>query len=86
MFVGSVDWLVNLATDLSCCRVTIFDLISETVVWDSKNCDADVWDVAMEISCSGFGDYEVESYDIWTGETDTSVHMEINIAIDEEDE
>lgn len=84
MFVGSVYWLVNLATDLSCCRVTIYDLTSETVVWDSKNCDD--WGIAMEIDYSGFGDYEVESYDIWTGSADNSVHMEINIAIDEEGE
>ena len=82
MFVGSVDWLLSMANDLSGCRVTIFDCESETVVFDSDNYDE--YDIASEVYDSGFGGYEIESYDIWVG--DGKVHLEINISIEEDDE
>lgn len=76
MFVGSVHWLLNMATSLDDCRVSIFDCITEEVVWNSNNCDC--IDIAFEVDYQGFGDYEICSYDIWTG-ADHKVHIEINI-------
>ena len=81
--VGSVYWFLSTATDLSGCRVTIFDCESEEVVWDSDNCDG--YDFAIEVDYAGYGDYEIESYDIWTGEKDNKVHLEINISIEEDE-
>lgn len=80
--VGSVYWLLSMATDLSGCRVTIFDCESEEVVWDSNNCDG--YDLALEVDYAGYGDYEIESYDIWV-DTYGKVHLEINISIEEDD-
>ena len=80
MFVGSVYWFLSMATDLSGCRVTIFDCESETVVWDSNSCDGDV---AVEADFAGFGDYEIESYDVWA--EDGKVHIEINISVEEDE-
>lgn len=81
MFVGSVYWFLSMATDLSECRVTIFDCESETVVWDSNNHDDG--DVAIEVDFAGFGDYEIGSYDVWT--EDGKTHLEINISIEEDE-
>lgn len=83
MFVGSVYWFLSMATDLSGCRVTIFDCESEAVVWDSN--DYDCYDIAVEVDSCGFGDYEIDGYDIWTGEKDNKVHLEINISIEEDE-
>ena len=83
MFVGSVYWFLSMATDLSGCRVTIWDCESETVVWDSANSEG--YDIAIEVDDAGFGDYEIESYDIWIGEKDNRVHLEINISIEEDE-
>ena len=79
--VGSVYWFLSMATDLSGCRVTIFDCESEEVVWDSK--DSDNYDIYYEVDCAGYGDYEVESYDLWRD--GNRVHLEINISIEEDD-
>lgn len=78
MFVGSVYWFLSQATDLYDCRITIFDCNSEGVVWDSDNYDD--YDIASEVECRGFGDYDVESYDIWV--EDGKAHIEINISIE----
>ena len=83
MFVGSVDWLLNMCADLDSIRVTIFDCTSEDTVWDSKNYDE--FYIANEVSFQGLGNYDVLSYDLWVDE-DNRVHLEINIAMDEEDE
>ena len=82
MFVGSVYWFLSMATDLSNCRVTIWDCESEEVVFDSEKCDC--YDIALEVDEAGFGDYEIDSYDIWAD--DGKVHLEINISIEEDDE
>ena len=84
MYVGSVYWFLSMATDLSDHRVTIFDCESETIVWDSKNCD--VYDIVNEVDYAGFGDYEVDSYDLWTDANTNQVHLEINITIEKDDE
>ena len=84
MFVGSVGWFLSMATDLWGCRVTIFDCTKEMVVWDSN--DYDGLDIAQEIDFQGFGDYDLCSYDIWTGDTDNKIHIEINIDMGEEEE
>lgn len=81
--VGSVYWFLSMATDLFMCRVTIWDCESETVVWDSNNCDG--YDYALEVDAAGFGDYEIESYDIWTNKDDSNVYLEINISIEEDE-
>lgn len=81
MYVGSVYWFLSMASDLSNCRVTIWDCESETVVFDSK--DNDSWDIAREVDNAGFGDYEIDSYDIWTESGKTC--LEINISIEEDD-
>ena len=83
MFVGSVDWLLNMCTELVNIRVTIFDCTSEDIVWDSKNYDE--FYIANEVSFQGLGDYDVLSYDLWVDE-DNRVHLDINIAMDEEEE
>lgn len=82
MFVGSVYWFLSMATDLSGCRVTIFDCESEDVVWDSENCDH--YDLSIEVDDAGYGDYEIESYDIWV-DTYGKAHLEINISIEEDE-
>lgn len=81
MYVGSVYWFLSMATDLSGCMVTIFDCESEAVVFDSNNCDG--YDIAVEVDDAGFGDYEIESYDLW--HSDDGVHLEINISIEEDE-
>ncbi len=81
MYVGSVYWLLSNATDLSGCRVTIFDCESEEVVFDSENYD--VYDIANEVDYQGFGEYDLGSYDIWVG-GDGKAHLEINISIEED--
>ena len=81
MYVGSVYWFLSMATDLCDCRVTIWDCESEKVVWDSKN--SDEWNVAQEVDDAGFGDYEIDSYDIWIEDGKTC--LEINISIEEDD-
>ena len=81
MFVGSVYWFLSMATDLSDHRVTIWDCESETVVFDSNNYDS--WDIAREVDDAGFGDYDIESYDLWFDED--KVHLEINISIEEDE-
>lgn len=83
MFVGSVYWFLNLATDLSCCRVAIYDFRTETVVWSSKNYDG--FDIAQEVDYHGFGNYDVESFDVYT-DIDGSLCIEINIETEEDDE
>lgn len=83
MFVGSVYWFLNLATDLSACRVTIYDLRTETTVWNSNNCDA--IDLAFEVDYQGFGDYEIASFDVYTDLEGTPC-IEINIETEEDDE
>ena len=81
MYVGSVYWFLSMATDLCECRVTIWDCESEKVVWDSNNHEDD--DIAREVDFAGFGDYELESYDIWND--NGKVHLEINISIEEDE-
>jgi hypothetical protein len=81
MFVGSVSWFLSMATDLSGCRVTIWDCESEEVVFDSNNCDG--YDIAVEVDSTGLGDYEIGSYDIWVN-GEGKVHLEINISIEED--
>lgn len=82
MFVGNVDWFLSMATDLSGCRVTIFDCESENVVWDSNDCDS--YDIAIEVDYAGYGNYEVESYDLYV-DTYDKANLEINISIEPED-
>lgn len=84
MFVGSVSWFLNMATGLYDCRVSIFDCTKEMVVWDSN--DYDGYDIAQEVDFQGFGEYDICSYDIWVGQDDNKVHIEINIDMEEEDE
>lgn len=82
MFVGSVYWFLSMATDLSGCKVTIWDCESETVVFDSEECDC--YDIAVEVDDAGFGDYDIGSYDIWA-DVYGKVHLEINISIEEDE-
>lgn len=82
MFVGSVYWFLSMATDLSGCKVTIFDCESEDVVWDSDSCDG--YDIAVEVDYAEYGDYEIESYDLWV-DTYGKAHLEINISIEEDE-
>lgn len=81
--VGSVYWFLSMATDLSGCRVQIFDLNKGVVVWDSMNHPDD--DIVMEIDFSGFGDYEIESYDIYMDRSGMPC-LDLNIDVEEEDE
>ena len=81
MYVGSVYWFLSMATDLYGCRVTIFDCESEDVVWDSNNYDG--YNIAEEVDYAGFGDYDLDSYDIWV--EDGKAHIEINISIEEDE-
>lgn len=80
MFVGSVEWFVNLeCNDLCDCHVTIFDCNSGTVVWDSQNYDD--YNIAQKASYSGFEDYEVVSFDLYL-DKENKICLEINIEID----
>ena len=72
---------LNLATDLSGCRIKVYDFTSEKVIFDSDNHPDD--DPVMEIYLSPIGDYEVESYDIYL--ENGRVCFEINIELDEEE-
>lgn len=81
--VGSIYWFLSMATDLSSCIVTIYDLRTEKVVFDSRRCE-DV-DIAWEVDYQGFGDYELESFDIYT-DSDGAPCIEINIETEEDDE
>lgn len=81
MYVGSVYWFLSMATDLSGCRVTIFDCESEEVVFDSDNCDS--YDIAVEVDFAGFGEYDIQSYDLY--EDHGRIHLEINISIEEDE-
>ena len=83
MYVGSVYWFLSMATNFCDCRVTIFDCESEDVVWDSNDIDDEDL-IAFEVDAAGFGDYEIESYDIFVD--NGKVHLEINISVEEDDE
>lgn len=80
MFVGSVYWFLNSAASLCDCRVTIFDCVSEDVVWDSNGYDRN--DIAQEVDFRGFGDYDICSYDLWL-DSDNMIHLEINIEMED---
>jgi hypothetical protein len=82
MLVGSVYWFLSMASDLSNCRVTIWDCESETTVWDSNSCDS--YDIAIEVDYAGYGDYEIESYDLWV-DVHGKAHLEINISVEEDE-
>ena len=75
--------LLMYATDLSECKVSIWDFTTEKVVWDSEEYDG--FDVAWEVDYQGFGYYEVQSYDIYLNKEE-KVCFEINIESEEEDE
>lgn len=78
----SVGNFLYYANDLSGCRVRIFDLTTEGVVWDSKMRHND--DIVSEILFREFGGCDVVSYDIYV-EFDTPC-LDINIEMDEEEE
>lgn len=81
--VGSVYWFLSMATDLSGCRVQIFDLNKGVVVWDSMEHPDD--DIVMEVDFSGFSDYEIESYDLYMDKSGMPC-LDLNIDVEEEDE
>lgn len=81
--VGSVYWFLSMATDLYSCRVQIFDLNKGIVVWDSMEHEDD--DILMEVDFDGFGDYEVESYDLYMDKSGMPC-LDLNIDMEEEDE
>lgn len=79
----TVTELLEMATDLSHCHVTVYDLGTETNVIDSEKLAEDE-DITSEIYFSGIGDYEVCSYDLFLH--DGIIHLEINIEYDFEEE
>lgn len=93
MYVGSVYWFLSMATDLNETHiVTIFDCESGTVVWnsddhwvfdDDDNSNYQACDILLEVGYSKFGDYEIDSYDLY--EENGRIHLEINISIEEDE-
>ena len=75
--------MLELANDLSNVRVRIFDCNSETIVFDSINCE-DPYDPVMEIYMSPYEEYEVGSYDLYLH--DGVIHLEFNIDYEPEEE
>ena len=71
---------LNLATDLFGVVVTIFDLDSESVVFDSKK----IWHGFDLCDAGAFHDYEVESYDIFK-DNDGNICLELNISMGGDD-
>lgn len=85
MFVGSVYWFLSLANGWSDCRVTIWDLNSERVVFDSEEHE---WfhDLAFVVDECGFGDYEISSFDVYRDRETGKERVEINIEVEEDEE
>ena len=66
---------LNLANDLSGVNVSIFDLDSGKVVFDSSKSDEGF----VLYDAGAFHDYEVESYDLFK-DKDGNVCLELNIS------
>ena len=76
--------MLEAATDLSGVRVRIFDCNSESIVFDTINCEEEC-DPVMEIYMSPYEQYEVGSYDLYLH--NGVINLELNIEYEpEEDE
>ena len=75
--------MLEAATDLSNVRVRIFDCNSETIVFDTINCE-ECCDPVMEVYMSPYEYYEVGSYDLYLH--DGVITLEFNIDYEPEDE
>lgn len=73
---------LNLATDLSGAVVTVFDIGSGNVVYDSTKSDAGEFDL---FDLGDFGGYEVASYDLFIDRNGRPC-LEVNIEVEDEDE
>jgi hypothetical protein len=78
-----MDFLEN-ANDLSNVRVRLFDCNTESIVFDSINCE-DPYDPVNEIYMTEFADEEALSWDLYLH--DGIINLELNIEYEpEEDE
>ena len=73
---------LNLATNLSGAVVTVFDITSGNVVYDSTKSAGKIFDL---YDLNEIGSYEVESYDLFI-DRDGSLCIEVNIEMDEDDD
>ena len=77
-----MDFLEN-ANDLSNVRVRLFDCNTESIVFDSINCE-DPYDPVGEIYMSPYDECEVGSYDLYLH--DGVINLELNIDYEPEEE
>lgn len=77
-----MDFLEN-ANDLSNVRVRLFDCNTESIVFDSINCE-DPYDHVNEIYMTEFADEEVLSWDLYLH--DGVINLELNIEYEPEEE
>lgn len=77
-----MDFL-EIANDLSNVRVRIFDFNSESIVFDSINCE-DPYDPVSEIYMSDYAEFEVGSWDLYLH--DGVINLELNIDYEPEEE
>lgn len=75
--------MLELCTDASGIHISIFDCISEQVVFDSNKLDQ-YSNIVMEIYLSPYADYEVCSYDLYLH--NGVVNLEFNIDYEPDDE
>lgn len=75
--------MLETATDLCGVRVRIFDCNSESIVFDTNNCEEDC-DPVMEVYMSPYEQYEVGSYDLYLH--DGVINLELNIDYAPEDD
>ena len=73
---------LNLATDLSGAVVTVFDIVSGNVVYDSKESDGGEFSLN---DLDDLGGYEVASYDLFIDRNGLPC-LEVNIEIEDEDD
>ena len=78
--MDTYDFL-NLATDLSGAVVTVFDIHSGDVVYDSTKSDAGEFDL---FDLGDIGGYEVASYDLFIDRSGRPC-LEVNIEMDEDE-
>lgn len=77
-----MDFLEN-ANDLSNVRIRLFDCNTESIVFDSINCE-DPYDPVNEIYMSEFAYEEVGSWDLYLHEG--VINLELNIDYEPDDE